>query len=128
VGYVLEVAQRGGKAANAKPLKGFGGASVLEIVAMMTAIRGALPPASVTPCARRSVSGSRRDNWLNRQGRHDPDRSAELPSVVFSAPWVDHSSPSSARRFSTLDKRTSSSAILALVRFSRYTRPEIWVP
>jgi phage-related protein len=33
VGYALEVAQRGGKAANAKPLKGFGGASVLEIVA-----------------------------------------------------------------------------------------------
>ena len=33
IGFALEVAQRGGKAGNAKPLKGFGGTSVLEIVA-----------------------------------------------------------------------------------------------
>ncbi len=33
IGYALEVAQRGGKAINAKPMKGFRGASVLEIVA-----------------------------------------------------------------------------------------------
>lgn len=33
IGFALEVAQRGEKAGNAKPLKGFGGASVLEIVA-----------------------------------------------------------------------------------------------
>jgi phage-related protein len=33
IGYALEVAQRGEKASSAKPLKGFGGASVLEIVA-----------------------------------------------------------------------------------------------
>lgn len=32
VGYALELVQRGEKPANAKPLKGFGGASVLEIV------------------------------------------------------------------------------------------------
>lgn len=32
VGYALEVVQKGEKPANAKPLKGFGGASVLEIV------------------------------------------------------------------------------------------------
>ena len=33
VGFALEIAQRGGKALNAKPLSGFGGAMVLEIVA-----------------------------------------------------------------------------------------------
>ena len=32
IGYALELVQRGEKPANAKPLKGFGGASVLEIV------------------------------------------------------------------------------------------------
>ncbi len=32
VGYALYIAQRGGKHADAKPLKGFGGAGVLEIV------------------------------------------------------------------------------------------------
>lgn len=32
IGYALDYAQRGGKHPNAKPLKGFGGASVLEIV------------------------------------------------------------------------------------------------
>ena len=32
IGYALELVQRGGKPANAKPLKGFRGASVLEIV------------------------------------------------------------------------------------------------
>jgi phage-related protein len=32
VGYALELVQRGERPANAKPLKGFGGASVLEIV------------------------------------------------------------------------------------------------
>jgi phage-related protein len=32
-GYALRVAQRGGKHEDAKPLKGFGGAGVLEIVA-----------------------------------------------------------------------------------------------
>lgn len=32
IGYALNFAQRGGKHPNAKPLKGFGGASVLEIV------------------------------------------------------------------------------------------------
>ena len=32
IGYALDFAQRGGKHPNAKPLKGFGGASVLEIV------------------------------------------------------------------------------------------------
>jgi phage-related protein len=32
IGYALELAQKGEKPANAKPLKGFGGASVLEIV------------------------------------------------------------------------------------------------
>ena len=33
IGYALEVAQRGGKASTAKPLKGFRGATVLEVVA-----------------------------------------------------------------------------------------------
>lgn len=33
VGYALELVQRGSKPANAKPLEGFRGASVLEIVA-----------------------------------------------------------------------------------------------
>jgi len=32
IGYALDFAQRGGKHPNAKPLKGFGGARVLEIV------------------------------------------------------------------------------------------------
>jgi phage-related protein len=32
IGYALELVQKGEKPANAKPLKGFGGASVLEIV------------------------------------------------------------------------------------------------
>jgi len=32
IGYALDLAQRGEKPANAKPLKGFRGASVLEIV------------------------------------------------------------------------------------------------
>lgn len=32
IGYALDFAQRGGKHPSAKPLKGFGGASVLEIV------------------------------------------------------------------------------------------------
>lgn len=32
IGYALYVAQQGGKHRNAKPLKGFGGAKVLEIV------------------------------------------------------------------------------------------------
>ncbi len=32
IGYALYIAQRGGKHANAKPLKGFGGAGILEIV------------------------------------------------------------------------------------------------
>jgi phage-related protein len=32
VGYALELVQKGEKPASAKPLKGFGGASVLEIV------------------------------------------------------------------------------------------------
>jgi phage-related protein len=32
IGYALYVAQRGGKHASAKPLRGFGGAGVLEIV------------------------------------------------------------------------------------------------
>jgi len=32
VGYALYEAQRGGKAANTKPLKGFHGASVLEVI------------------------------------------------------------------------------------------------
>lgn len=32
MGRALDVAQRGGKAPNAKPLKGFGGAGVLEVV------------------------------------------------------------------------------------------------
>lgn len=32
IGFALEVAQRGGKSDKAKPLKGFQGASVLEIV------------------------------------------------------------------------------------------------
>jgi len=32
IGYALEIAQRGGKSDKAKPLKGFQGASVLEIV------------------------------------------------------------------------------------------------
>ena len=31
IGYALYMAQRGGKHANAKPLRGFGGASILEI-------------------------------------------------------------------------------------------------
>ena len=33
VGYALHIAQEGGKHESAKPMKGFGGASVLEIVA-----------------------------------------------------------------------------------------------
>ena len=32
IGYALYMAQRGGKHADAKPLKGFGGAGILEIV------------------------------------------------------------------------------------------------
>jgi phage-related protein len=32
IGYTLELVQKGERPANAKPLKGFGGASVLEIV------------------------------------------------------------------------------------------------
>ncbi|MFZ1107074.1 MAG: type II toxin-antitoxin system RelE/ParE family toxin [Rhodomicrobium sp.] len=32
VGYALYIAQQGGKHASAKPLKGFGGAGVLEVV------------------------------------------------------------------------------------------------
>jgi phage-related protein len=32
IGYALELVQKGEKPANAKPLKGFGGASVLEII------------------------------------------------------------------------------------------------
>lgn len=32
MGYALDVAQRGGKHPNSKPLKGFGGAGVLEVV------------------------------------------------------------------------------------------------
>jgi phage-related protein len=32
VGYALYIAQRGGKHADAKPLRGFGGAGILEIV------------------------------------------------------------------------------------------------
>jgi len=32
IGYALYIAQRGGKHADAKPLKGFGGAGILEIV------------------------------------------------------------------------------------------------
>ena len=32
IGYALYIAQRGGKHANAKPLRGFGGGGVLEIV------------------------------------------------------------------------------------------------
>jgi phage-related protein len=32
IGYALELVQRGGKPANAKPMKGFRGAGVLEIV------------------------------------------------------------------------------------------------
>lgn len=32
IGYALYIAQRGGKHVNAKPLRGFGGAGVLEIV------------------------------------------------------------------------------------------------
>jgi len=32
IGYALYIAQRGGKHANAKPLRGFGGAGILEIV------------------------------------------------------------------------------------------------
>ena len=32
IGYALELVQKGEKPANAKPLRGFGGASVLEIV------------------------------------------------------------------------------------------------
>src|SRR4051812_15564866 len=32
VGHALDIAQRGGKATSAKPLRGFQGASVLEIV------------------------------------------------------------------------------------------------
>ena len=32
MGYALLVAQRGGKASSAKPLQGFGGAGVLEVV------------------------------------------------------------------------------------------------
>jgi phage-related protein len=32
IGYALELVQKGEKPGNAKPLKGFGGASVLEIV------------------------------------------------------------------------------------------------
>jgi phage-related protein len=32
IGYALYVAQRGGKHADAKPLKGYGGAGVVEIV------------------------------------------------------------------------------------------------
>ena len=32
IGYALELVQKGDKPANAKPLKGFGGAGVLEIV------------------------------------------------------------------------------------------------
>ena len=32
IGYALELVQKGDRPANAKPLKGFGGASVLEIV------------------------------------------------------------------------------------------------
>ena len=32
IGYALYIAQRGGKHADAKPLRGFGGAGVLEIV------------------------------------------------------------------------------------------------
>ena len=31
-GYALQIAQEGGKTSNAKPLRGFGGAGVLEIV------------------------------------------------------------------------------------------------
>lgn len=33
IGYALYIAQRGGKHADAKPLRGFGGAGILEIVA-----------------------------------------------------------------------------------------------
>ena len=32
IGYALELAQRGGKSDKAKPLKGFGGAGVVEVV------------------------------------------------------------------------------------------------
>jgi len=32
IGYALYIAQRGGKHADAKPLRGFGGAGILEIV------------------------------------------------------------------------------------------------
>jgi phage-related protein len=40
VGYALELVQKGEKPANAKPLKGFGGASVLEIVRISTGTLG----------------------------------------------------------------------------------------
>ena len=55
IGYALEIAQRGGKSDKAKPLKGFQGASVLEIVE-----DHASEFTSETPCATRSV-GSRRE-------------------------------------------------------------------
>ena len=32
IGFALQVAQRGGKHSGAKPMRGFGGASVIEIV------------------------------------------------------------------------------------------------
>jgi len=32
IGFALQVAQRGGKHPDAKPMRGFGGASVIEIV------------------------------------------------------------------------------------------------
>jgi hypothetical protein len=47
VGYALYAAQNGDRDPAAKPLKGFGGASVMEILALSLATHGALSTPSV---------------------------------------------------------------------------------
>ena len=47
IGLALRAAQKGQKAGNAKPLKGFGGASVLQITSNSTAT----PIEPFTPCS-----------------------------------------------------------------------------
>ena len=70
VGYALYLAQIGGKLPNVKPLKGFTGAGVLEIVETMTAIltvrfiRSSLLKGCMcyTPFRRNRSLGSKRPN------------------------------------------------------------------
>lgn len=78
IGYALELVQRGEKPSNAKPLKGFGGASVLEIVEdfdgdTWRAVYTVAIAEAIFMCSTSSKEGEERHRDPEERHRSDPE-------------------------------------------------------